>query len=269
MKREWTSTSQDGEKSVGEVRLKLAHWNILAQKLADNFKHMRDGCPALAFENRLRLMEQHLTVLGADVIGMSEIDGVGGDQPQANIALVKMMKKLGYDYQFFEKPNNLSGSGVFFKKDKLSLVSSRYDAFAVGASQGYVQCVFALKEKPELQFVFVETHLKAKPANIAERVRSAKVMVEDFTAHHQEKPVFVAGDFNEVPGEEPIEIMEQMFEDLFSVKEQKPKQYPKFTTHKFREKEGWVTRTIDYIFVANNEFRKANNVTVSKFMDPE
>ena len=36
--------------------------------------------------------------LEADVIGMSEIDGVGGDQPQANADLIKLMKKLGYDY---------------------------------------------------------------------------------------------------------------------------------------------------------------------------
>ena len=160
---------------------------------------MRDGCPALAFANRLRLMEQHLTQVGADVIGMSEIDGVGGDQPQAHVDLVKLMKKLGYDFQIFEKPSGLSASGVFFKKDKLSLVSSKYDAYTPGASQGYVQCVFALKSKPDFQFVFCETHMKAKPANMADRVHSVKVLQADFSANHQDKPVFVAGDFNEEP----------------------------------------------------------------------
>jgi len=35
---------------------------------------------------------------------------------------------------------------------------------------------------------------------------------------------------------------------------------PKFTTFKYREKEGWVKRTIDYIFMAKNDYYNNHGV---------
>ena len=44
------------------------------------------------------------------------------------------------------------------------------------------------------------------------------------------------------------------FKDVYSLVKSKPRDqnHPKFTTYKYRQKEGWVKRTIDYIFVLNN-----------------
>jgi hypothetical protein len=62
--------------------------------------------------------------------------------------------------------------------------------------------------------------------------------------------------------------MEANFKDIFSLAMQKDKAYPQFTTFKYRKAENWVKRTIDYIFMAQNEYTNKNKVTVSKYMDP-
>jgi len=41
--------------------------------------------------NRLRLMKEHLKEVDADVIGMSEVDGLSGEFAEAYIGLIKMM----------------------------------------------------------------------------------------------------------------------------------------------------------------------------------
>ena len=38
---------------------------------------------------------------------------------------------------------------------------------------------------------------------------------------------------------------------------------PAFTTFKYREKEGWKKRTIDYIFMADNDYYKKNKCIIS------
>jgi len=161
-------------------------------------------------------MEEHLTKVDADIVGMTEMDAFAGDCAEANVATVKMMQKIGYDYQYQEKSSHLMGMGIFYKKDKFNLCEIKYSAFAVGATQGYMQCLFAFKSNPAIQFVFVETHLKAKPVNMPERTNACKIMIEDFSKNFQDKPVFIAGDFNEEAENEPITIMNSLFEDLYS-----------------------------------------------------
>jgi len=34
------------------------------------------------------------------------------------------------------------------------------------------------------------------------------------------------------------------------------KQHPAFTTFKYRKNEGWVKKTVDYIFISKNEYMK-------------
>ena len=52
----------------------------------------------IQFENRVRLMKQHIEQVDADVIGMSEVDGSGGEFNKAYVDLMKMMNGLGYEY---------------------------------------------------------------------------------------------------------------------------------------------------------------------------
>ena len=64
--------------------------------MCDNFDKINDGAPILKFENRLRLIKQHLKAADADLIGLSEIDSISGDHPDAIIMLWDMMSELGY-----------------------------------------------------------------------------------------------------------------------------------------------------------------------------
>lgn len=120
-------------------------------------------------------------------------------------------------------------------------------------------CVLSKKDTPSFSFVFGETHMKAKPKNMALRVKSTNVIKDYFADKYRNIPVFIAGDYNEEPQNEPIsKIMKENFVDLYTIKQKQEDvdqftngpEHPEFTTFKFRENEGWVKRTIDYIFMA-------------------
>ena len=97
---------------------------MLAQRLCDGFDRIDDDAPILKFSNRLRLMKQHLAKADCDIVGMSEVDAISGKNNKDYVALVDMMIELGYDHQFYEKKNLLSGSGIWYKKDKYNLIES-------------------------------------------------------------------------------------------------------------------------------------------------
>jgi len=61
--------------------------------------------------------------------------------------------------------------------------------------------------------------------------------------------------------------MESDFVDLYSLIKLKPSNvhHPPFTTFKYRKKEGWVKRTIDYIFMQKNNFFKNHGLRVSSY----
>ena len=66
--------------------------------------------------------------------------------------------------------------------------------------------------------------------------------------------------------------MNSSFVDLFSlIYKDAPKpqqsQHSEFTTLKFRKKEGWVKRTIDYIFIAKNNYFKNNDISIGSYID--
>ena len=72
------------------------HWNILAQRLADNFDKIPDDSPILYYKNRIDLMKQHFKAIDADIIGLSEVDSISGRKTEVLIEFMKMMKDLGY-----------------------------------------------------------------------------------------------------------------------------------------------------------------------------
>lgn len=43
--------------------------------------------------------------------------------------------------------------------------------------------------------------------------------------------------------------------------------YPAFTTFKYREESGYVKRTIDYMFLAENRFQQQNKVVVEQMLN--
>ena len=91
------------------------HWNILADKLAyGSFSKVPNHF--LNWNYRFNLIQQHIKQVGPDIVGLSELDVI----PRYN-EVATFMNKLGYNDYFVEKFNNgPSGSGIFYKKDKLT-----------------------------------------------------------------------------------------------------------------------------------------------------
>ena len=69
--------------------------------------------------------------------------------------------------------------------------------------------------------------------------------------------------------------MESHFIDLYSIVKVQSKQFSEdhlknhqsFTTYKFREESGFVKRTIDYMFFAENEYYQNNKSNVLEYYD--
>ena len=147
------------------------------------------------------------------------------------------MNKLGYDDYFVPKPNNISGSAIFWKRDKLACLSKNYQLFGDKSSQFFMFCVLAKKNDAKsinssivpssgtsyqdnrMQFVFGETHLKAKREFQEERIRQTLKITQYFSNNFTDIPVVLGGDFNEEPQNKPIcDIMESSFVDLYTLK---------------------------------------------------
>jgi len=55
-------------------------------------------------------------------MGLSEVDSISGERPDAFLDLIKMMDELGYAYCQRDEPGGLSASALFWKKDKFKLI---------------------------------------------------------------------------------------------------------------------------------------------------
>ena len=96
------------------------------------------------------------------------------------------------------------------------MLESQAQPFGAGSSQFMMTVKLCMKKDEQTQFVVGQTHLKAKPAFIKDRVTQCQMIKEYFDQNHQDIPCFMAGDFNEEPQNEPITVMKQSFIDLFS-----------------------------------------------------
>lgn len=109
------------------------------------------------------------------------------------------MDDLGYAHELFEKSTKTTASAIFYKKEKFNCLQSEQVLFEEGATQFFMYCVFSLASDDSFKFVFGETHLKAKAANVQQRVQQTTMITEFFEKNHRDVPVFMAGDFNEEP----------------------------------------------------------------------
>ena len=253
------------------LTLKVMHWNILADKLAHG---SFDKVPVdyLKWSYRFHLIKQHIIALNPDVIGLSEVDVLPLYREIADF-----MNNRGYSDYFVEKPNGISGSAIFYRKDKFSCLAQNSVIYDKKASQFFMYCKLVRKtpsstqvgSSKKMEFIFGETHLKAKEQFVKERVQQTQKIKEFFDTNHKDLPVIMGGDFNEIPANEPIaEVMESSFVDLYTLIGTGDK-YPAFTTYKYREESGFVKRTIDYMFVAKNEWLEKNKIDVLAYITPE
>lgn len=109
------------------------HWNILADKLAhDSFPKVPEEF--LQWSYRKGLIFQHIWDTDADCLGLSEVDVDPLYQEFREV-----MSDNGYDDYFVPKPSNISGSAIFWKKDKFRCIEKNYVAFP-GDSQFFMFC---------------------------------------------------------------------------------------------------------------------------------
>ena len=55
-------------------------------------------------------------------MGLSEVDAISGECPDAFLDFARMMDELGYAYCQRDEPGGLSASALFWKKDKFKLL---------------------------------------------------------------------------------------------------------------------------------------------------
>ena len=115
------------------------HWNILADKLSDAFPKVSPEF--LKWEYRLNLILKHIEYLNPDCIGLSELDVYPIYKDVAN-----GLQKLGYNDYFIEKSNGISGSGIFYKKNKFVCLEQNSFTFSKKDSQFFMYCRLAYKQ---------------------------------------------------------------------------------------------------------------------------
>jgi len=203
-----TSPAKVGFQPAQSMEIKLMHWNILADKLAyGSFPLVEERY--LKWEFRFSLILQQIKQMDPDCIGLSEVDVM----PHYK-RIAEAMSSLGYQDYFVEKSNGVSGSAIFFKRDKFICLEQNFIRFAPDSSQFFIYCRLAKRETllsqlgfkspisgidslkgtlgksastnrnvvidPKLQFVFGETHLKAKPKYMEQRVSQTQKIVAYF-----------------------------------------------------------------------------------------
>lgn len=127
--REWKSPKQPVHATATKQQFRLAHWNVLAQKLTNKFIYPQVKEEWLDWSHRFPLIKQHLRELNADVLGLSELDTLHKELElyaqanqvgrRAHVDIVQFLSdELGYDSYILEKDSGLCASSIFFKRDK-------------------------------------------------------------------------------------------------------------------------------------------------------
>lgn len=151
------------------------HWNILADCLSQG-SFTKVPAEILTWEYRLNLMLQHFAQVNADVIGLSEVDS---DPLYSQLSAP--MVEMGYDHYFVAKEGGkgTNGSAIFWKAEKFDCLEKNFKLYVEGETQ---QVVYARLQHKLMQkeFVFAETHLKAKKGNEEQRAAQTLVLKEFF-----------------------------------------------------------------------------------------
>jgi len=106
-----------------------------------------------------------------------------------------------------------------------------------------------------VEFCLATTHLKAKPGFEERRARQAAELLEIVGEVAAERPVVLAGDFNDIPDSPACELIRSHRLGLRSAYLDALGREPDWTTWKIRAAEGEVRRTIDYIWYRGLELK--------------
>lgn len=209
-------------------------------------------------ENHWNKRKEHLV----DLINYYQPDFLGtqeGQSPQLNF-----IKENASGYDFIGKPRNNDENGeftaIFYNKDKFEILeqttfwlSETPDKISKGWDANYERIatyVLFKDKKSKKQIWVINTHFDhiGKDA----RRNSALMILSKVKELKSKKdvPVFITGDFNSVPTDEPIQILTKELKDTRTISKSKPygSDYT-FTGFKFPKDENLL---LDYIFINEN-----------------
>ena len=185
-----------------------------------------------------------------DLVALQEIDAYtsrsGKDLHQA-----RELARLTGMYSFFAKAIDFQGGeyGIailsrFPILDSIALVLPMKDSNR-GEQRAIAVITVALKDGRKLKFA--STHLDLEPENRLMQVQKIKALF-----HEEKLPVILSGDFNDVPGSEPINYIDRFFKR--SCIQSCASSFPAINPDK----------EIDYIFFTPSRFRTKSHQVVAE-----
>eukprot|EP00347_Sterkiella_histriomuscorum_P020170 403338838 len=217
--------------------LHVLNWNTLCQRYTDGFHD--ETAKWVTWEHRFPYIQQQLTQDEYDIICLQEVD--------MNQDFTDFLGSKGYQGFIGMKIDGIMGCAIFWRASTVTAAQHCEKREFNGVNQIYVLGHFIHNQSGK-HFMVVNTHLKAKKENRELRIKQANFLINDLATLNlpDEEFTILTGDFNDDPGEEPINIIKTKFTS--SLEECFGDEKKHFTTFYFRESEGHVKRTIDYIF---------------------
>lgn len=250
--------------------LRVMSWNVLTQKLTKGFDKCEDKF--VEWTHRMPRIVNIIKLYSPDVVNLIEVSGQENEDGSGANWWKDFTEALPeYNAELFMKKDGLMGVATLYNPKTIEVVGEPERKFFVDPEtkedQSQNILISTLKHKATGKaFLNTVTHLKAKPEFMEQRIPQASQMVEFVEAAVKQNNLnlaIVTGDMNEEPQNKPIEILKEgglksCFEVLTGAE-------PTFTTAKFRPKEGYVKRTIDYVmFKTFGEGEKSAPVDVLK-----
>ena len=217
----------------------------------------------------------------ANMIRFYDVDIIGTQE-----VLVSQLNDLlqalpGYNYIGVARDDGKESGefcALFFKEEKFELLEGNTywlseDPSATGVKGWDANCVRVVtwaifKDKSTgKKFAFFNTHLDHR-GEVA-RVESAKLLVRKVDELSKGLPVIVTGDFNAVPGSEPVKIITDQSRDnaLIDTRSLATLVYgPAWTAHDFGRTSMENRRIIDYVFV-NDRVKVEKYAVIAEMLD--
>lgn len=205
--------------------MKVLQWNLLANSLAfSSFDDVEDK--HLDWNHRLPVIINKIKTFSPDIFGLEEVDEDKFPDIEKEFPLYSsfFVKKIGI---------NKDGEVIFINK---KFTTDRLNIVQLVNTQIFIFTTVWLNDQPENKFIFGVCHLKAKPG--FEELRTQQVQIILDAMSNYTIPKIIIGDFNEIPTNPCIQLMQTRF-DMYHSKD--------YTTHKSRQNIV-VKRVIDYIF---------------------
>lgn len=157
-----------------DFKMRLMHWNILADKLTDQRMLPEVDPKYLSWPYRCKLVQKHISEINPDILGLSELDcllnesevfseEVNRRAKEAHKDVVGFLEnKMNYKGLIAEKANGKSASAIFYKTERYEPITAKEIVLSKGEKHELNVALTHLRDKHlGCELVFAEVHLKA------------------------------------------------------------------------------------------------------------